>query len=140
MIKVHMVRLLWVGPLSVATAVLAVLAVQAVTVRALSPLPRFSQAVLSSNEPAILTAILVSVGVGVFAICVGWITDPVRRYRRIALAALLVSLVPNIAAGFLMRPAVDWPSMVALMSMHVIAWAVTVSMLTRLTTIGRDAQ
>ena len=34
-----------------------------------------------------------------------------------------------------MRPAVDWPSMMVLMVMHVTAWAVTVSMLTRLTTV-----
>jgi hypothetical protein len=132
---VSMARLAWVGPLSVATAVLAVLAVQAIAIRALSPLPRFSQAVLSSTEPAIVTAILVSAGVLVFAVCVGWVADPMRRYRQIALTTLFVSFVPNVAAGFLMRPAVDWPSMMALMSMHVVAWAVTVPMLTRLAAI-----
>jgi hypothetical protein len=126
----RMVRLAWVGPLTVATAVLAVVAVQAVAIRALTPLPQFSRAVLASTEPAVATAILVSAGVIVFAMCIAYAAEPLRTYRRIARAALAVSFVPNIVAGFLMRPAVDWPSMIALMSMHVVAWAITVSMLT----------
>ena len=133
--RVRLTRLAWVGPLSVATAVLAVLAIQAIAIRAISPLPRFSHAILSSTEPAILTAILGSAAVAVFALCVRWAVDPLRKYRQLAIAALLVSFLPNIAAGLLMRPAVDWPSMMVLMVMHVAAWAVTVSMLTRLTTV-----
>jgi hypothetical protein len=61
--------------------------------------------------------------------CVRLVVDPMRTFRQIALVALLLSFVPNIAAGFLMRPAVDWPSMLALMSMHVVAWAAIVGML-----------
>jgi hypothetical protein len=133
--RVRLTRLAWVGPLSVATAVLAVLTIQAIAIRALSPLPRFSRAILSSTEPATLTAVLVSAAVAVFTLCVRWAVDPLRKYRQIAIAALLVSFLPNVAAGLLMRPAVDWPSMMALMAMHVAAWAVTVSMLTRLTTV-----
>jgi hypothetical protein len=133
--RVRLTRLAWVGPLSIATAVLAVLAIQAVAIRAISPLPRFSEAILSSAEPALLTAVLGSAGVAVFVLCVRWAVDPLQKYRQIALAALLVSFLPNIAAGLLMRPAVDWPSMMVLMAMHVAAWAVTVSMLTRLTTV-----
>jgi uncharacterized membrane protein len=136
--KIRLARLSWVGPLTVATSVLTVLAVQFIATRALSPLPRFSQAVLSSTEPASVTTALVSAAVLVFALSVRWATNPLRRYRQIALGALLVSFVPNVAAGFFMRPAVDWPSMMALMSMHIVAWAVTVSMLTRLTTVEVD--
>jgi hypothetical protein len=138
--EVKVARLYWVGPLSVATSVLAVLAVQFIATRILSPLPRFSQAVMSSTEPAIVTATLVSAAVLVFALTVRWATDPLRKYRQIARGALLVSFVPNVAAGLLMRPAVDWPSMMALMAMHVVAWAVTVSMLTRLATVEGDGQ
>ena len=136
--RVSVARVYWVGPLSVAMSVLAVLAVQVIAIRALSPLPRFSQAVLSSAEPAIVTATLVSAGVLVFAMCERWAMNPLRTYRRIALAVLLLSFVPNVAAAVLMGPAVNWPSMIALMSMHVAAWAVTVSMLTRLTSVEGD--
>jgi hypothetical protein len=132
---VRLTRLAWVGPLTVATAVVAVLAIQAIAARALSPLPRFSEAILSSNEPAILTTLLVSAAVAVFALCARRAADPIRKYRQIAMTALIISFLPNVAAGVLMRPAVDWPSMMALMAMHVAAWAVTVSMLTRLTTV-----
>ena len=85
-----------------------------------------------SNEPAIVTAVLVSGAVLVFGMCVQFAAHPLRTYRRIALAALLVSFVPNVAAVVLLRPSVDWPSMTALMVMHVVASAVSVTMLPRL--------
>jgi hypothetical protein len=138
--SVSLVRLYWVGPLGIATSVLAVLTVQFIAVKALSPLPRFSQAVLASHEPAIVTAVLVSGAVLVFAGCVRLAADPVRTYRRIALGALLLSFVPNVAAALFMGPAVDWPSMIALMSMHVIAWVITVWMLTTLTVVESDGR
>ena len=132
-------RLYWVGPATVATSVLAVTAVQLIAVHILAPLPRFSERVLTSAEPQVVTAVLVSTAVLVFAVCVHLAGDPVRTYRQIALGALLISFVPNLAAGLLLRPAADWPSMIALMVMHVTAWAVTVPMLTRLTLVRGDA-
>ena len=138
--RVSLTRLYWVGPLSITTSVLAVLTVQLIVVKVLSPLPRFSQAVLASTEPAIVTAVLVSGAVLVFVMCVHLAADPLRTYRQIAVGVLLLSFVPNVAAALLMRPAVDWTSMIALMSMHVVAWAVTVSMLTTLTVVERHDQ
>jgi hypothetical protein len=135
--RVSLRRLYWVGPLSIATSVLAVLAVQLIAVKALSPLPRFSQAVLASTEPAVVTAVLVSGAVLVFAMCAHLAVDPLRTYRQIAVAVLLLSFLPNVAVALFLRPAVDWPSMIALMSMHVVAWAVTVWMLTSLTVVER---
>jgi hypothetical protein len=107
-----------------------------IAVHILAPLPRFSERVLTSAEPQVVTAVLVSTAVLVFAVCVHLADDPVRTYRQISLGALLISFVPNLAAGLLLRPAADWPSMFALMVMHVTAWAVTVPMLTRLTLVG----
>ena len=138
--RVSVTRLYWVGPLSITTSVLAVLTVQWIAVTVLSPLPRFSQAVLASTEPAMVTAVLVSGAVLVFAMCVHLAADPLHTYRQIAVGVLLLSFVPNVAAALFMRPAVDWPSMIALMLMHVVAWAITVSMLIRLTVVERDDQ
>jgi hypothetical protein len=98
----------------------------------LSPLPPFSHAVLSSSEPAVFTAAGVTAGVVVFAFCAALATEPIRQFKRIALIGLALSGVPNVVVGMAMRPAVDWPSMVALFSMHVVAWAVTVFGLTSL--------
>jgi len=130
--RARLIRLYWVGPLTVAISVLAVSIVQSIAIRIVSPLPRFSEAVLMSREPAIVTAVLVSGAVLVFGMCVHFAADPLRTYWRIALGALFLSFVPNVAAAVLMRPAVDWPSMIALMVMHVVAWAVSVTMLPRL--------
>jgi hypothetical protein len=135
--SVSLARLYWVGPLSIATSVIAVLIVQFIAVKVLSPLPRFSQAVLASTEPAIVTAILVSGAVLVFGLCVHLAADSLRTYRRIAFGTLLLSFVPNVTAALFMGPAVDWPSMTALMLMHVTACAITVWMLTTFTVVER---
>lgn len=134
--RISLTRLYWVGPITVATSVLAVSMIQLIALHTLRPLPRFSESVLTSREPPIVTAVLVSMGVLVFAVCVRVAADPMRTYHRIAFGALLLSFVPNVAAAVLLRPAADWPSMIALMMMHVTAWVITVTMLTRMT-IGR---
>ena len=105
-------------------SVLAVSAVQVIAVHVLSPLPRFSEAVLTSREPMIVTAVLVSAAVVVFAACVHLAADPLRTlHRQIALGTLFISLLPNVVAALLLKPAADWPSMIALILMHVTAWA-----------------
>ena len=49
-----------------------------------------------------------------------------------SLVVMLVSCAPNLYAAFARDAGVEW-GMLALMVMHVVAWAVTVPMLTRLT-------
>jgi Zn-dependent protease len=126
-------RLLWLGPLTVAVAVTAVVAVQAAVVRVLHPLPRFSESLLQSTEPALATGFFVACGIGVFAATTKLANNPVQAFRRIALGALLVSFVPNVLVAASGMRGADWPSMIALMLLHVVAWAVTVAMLTTLT-------
>lgn len=126
-------RLLWLGPLTVALAVTAVVAVQAAVVRVLQPLPRFSESLLQSTEPALVTAFFVVCGIGVFAATSRLATNAVQAFRRIALGALLVSFIPNVVVAASGMRGADWPSMIALMLLHVVAWAVTVAMLTTLT-------
>lgn len=125
-------RLYWVGPATVVASVLAVLILQKITLATLRPLPRFSEAVLKSDEPVAVTAILVSAAVLTFAIVAVLCESPLRTFVRLAFLVLLVSFTPNVALALSRNSGVDWPSMIALMVMHVVAWAVTVSMLTRL--------
>jgi hypothetical protein len=136
--RIIVTRLYWIGPAAVVASVFAVTAVQMIAVGILAPLPRFSERVLTSAEPQVVTAVLVSAAVLVFVVCVHLADDAVRTYRQIAFVTLLISFVPNLAAALLLRPAADWPSMIALMVMHVTAWAVTVAMLTRLTVVPGD--
>jgi membrane-associated HD superfamily phosphohydrolase len=113
--------------------VLAVLIVQRVSLAILGPIPRFSAAVLESNEPAIVTTVLVAAAVVLFAALGNASMTPVRTFKRLALVVLLVSFVPNVAMAV---SGAGWPPMIALMAMHVAAWAVTVTMLTRLSVGG----
>ena len=129
--EINVRRLYWVGPATVAVSVLAVWIVQEISLALLPPLPRFSGSVLNSNEPAVLTAILVTGAVLTFPIVVEWSLNPLRSFRRLALGILIVSWIPSVI-GLLSGRGVDL-GMLALMVLHVVAWAVTVTMLTTLT-------
>ena len=122
-------RLLWVGPATVAVAVLAVLIVQKISLTLLGPVPPFSSAVLNSNEPAEVTIVLVSAAVLAFAAVGNVSATPVLTFKRLARIGLLASFIPNVAMAL---SGAGWSPMLALMVMHVAAWAVTVTMLTRL--------
>lgn len=135
--EINLRRLYWVGPATVAVSVLAVWIVQQISLAILPPLPRFSGSVLSSNEPAVATAILVTGAVLTFPIIADSSSNALRSFRRLALGVLLVSCIPNVI-GLLTEGGVD-AGKLALMVLHVVAWFVSVTMLTRLiVTAGSD--
>jgi len=131
-------RLVWAAPLTIISAATAVWVCQHLALAVLPPLPRFSGSVLAGSGPVVVTAVLVTIAVVLFPLVVGVADDhsaePLRAYRRIALGALLVSCIPNLLP--LLSGVVDL-GMFALMALHVVAWAVTVTMLTRLTAVRR---
>ena len=81
----------------------------------------------------LFTGVLVTAAVLVFAVVARVAATPVRTYRRIALGALLLSLIPDLLLPGSGAPGATWPAISALMVMHVVAWWITVQMLTRLT-------
>jgi hypothetical protein len=84
--EIELRRLAWVGPLTVAASVIAVWIVQRIGLAILpSSLPRFSGSVLNSNEPATVTAVLVTGAVLTFPIVADSSTNPLRSFRRLAL-------------------------------------------------------
>jgi len=126
-------RIAWLGPATVVLSMAAVFAVQRIALIVFAPLPR-EYTLLRSSEAMVLTALFVSAAVLVFVVVAREAIEPVRTYRRIALAALLLSFVPDLVLGYSSRPAPAtslWPIAVVFMLMHVVAWAVTVAMLTR---------
>ena len=125
-------RLYWVGPATVGAAVTAVMAWQKTVVALLPPVSQFSDSLLKSNEPALVTAVLVSGAVIIFPMFVEMASNPVRTFRRMSLVVMLISCAPNLYAALARDAGVEW-GMLALMVMHIVAWAVTVPMLTRLT-------
>jgi hypothetical protein len=138
--RIALIRLCWAGPAVIAASVAAVTGIQWTAIAVLPLLPPFSEEVMTSTEPQVVTIGLCSAATLVFVLCVHLARDPVRTYRRIALGALLLSFVPNVAAGLVLRPATDWPSMIALMTMHVAVWAVAAPLLTRCTASRRPQE
>jgi len=128
-------RLWWVGPLTVVAAVAAVFVVRILA---------FATMELSSEWPPltwgglfIFTTVLVGAGVLVFVFVAGSSATPIRTYRRIALVALLVSLVPDLflpGSG----PGATWPAAIVLMVMHVAAWLPTVLILTNPALVAKE--
>ena len=130
--EIDLRRLYWVGRATVGAAVLAVVAWQKISVALLPPVSAFSDSILKSNEPALVTALLVGGAVVIFPMFVEMASNPLKTFRRASLVVMLISCVPNLFAALSRDAGVEW-GMLALMVMHVVVWAVTVPLLTRLT-------
>jgi hypothetical protein len=114
---------------------MAVAVIQRIAAALLSPLPVYWP--LHSFEPLVVTAMLVTAAVGVFPVVSQEAVDPIRTYRRISLGVLILSSAPTIALSLSSPPAPApslWPLVGVFIVIHVVAWAVTVEMLTLLAT------
>jgi len=128
-------RLLWVGPLAVLASVIANVLVSITTVALVGISPEFEpvhlRPVIGFTVVGVLGAVLV------FALVAHFSRRPVRLFRRIALVVLLLSFMPDLSllnaspyAGTTVQ------SVIALMLMHMVAWLISVSLLTTLTRTG----
>jgi hypothetical protein len=127
-------RLWWAGPLTVVVAVLLVFATRAVAF-ALFDLPADFPP-LTYGGLAFFTVMLVGLGVLVFVGCAMWSARPIVLYRRIALVALALSMIPDaLLPGNV--PGATWPAAIVLMGAHVAAWAPTGFILTNRALVGR---
>ncbi|MEQ1573474.1 MAG: DUF6069 family protein [Vicinamibacterales bacterium] len=123
-------RLFLVGPLAIAVAVLAVLAVRVVAFAVLALPVAFPP--LGWGPLVLFTAFFVTVAVLVFAVVARRAADPAGTYRRVALVALIASLVPDLLLPLDGTSGATWPAVIVLMVMHVAAWWPTVRILTTL--------
>ncbi len=129
--RVDFGRLLWVGPLAIAAAVVANVLVRTVAVVLFDVSPGFPA--LALGPTVVFTVVGVLGAVLVFALVARFARRPVRLFRRIALVVLLVSFVPNVL--LLLSDSVAGatvPAVGTLMFEHVVAWAVSVGILTTL--------
>ena len=118
--------MVWLGPLTILSAVAAVLATRHLALLIIKRPPRFDM--LGAGPSILDTAVLVTIAIFVFASVTSSSAEkPRRRYRVVAFVALLVSFVPDL----LLLRAVPWPPVAILMAEHVAAWFVTVELLTR---------
>ena len=126
-------RLLWVGPLAVLASIVGVLIVRVVAVAVLQPDPLPLS--LMWLTPIVFTAVLVTGAVLVFALVARFAKNPIRTYQVIAFVVLLLSLLPDVAYAGSRMPGANWPTAIALMVMHVVAWAICVSILSKLSVL-----
>jgi len=118
-------RMYWLGPLTIGSAIAAVLATRRAGL-ALVTLPRRFDP-LGVGPTVVDTFVLVTVAIFVFTnVAASNHERPRRRYRFIAFICLLVSFVPDVLMT------ATWPLKSLLMTEHVAAWLVTVELLTRL--------
>jgi len=123
-------KLWWVGPLTILTAIIGVLVVRVIAVAIIHPpyLPG-----LGWVMPIVLTTILCTGAVLVFAVVARFAKNPIRTYLIISAVFLVVSFIPDILIANAPMPGAGWPSSIAEMTMHVVAGLITVSMLIKLT-------
>lgn len=125
-------RKLWsVGPLTVLASIVGVLIVRVLAVAILKPNP--APISLGWIMPTVFTFVLCTGAVFVFALIARFAKNPIRTYQVIAFVVLVLSLFPDVSFATSPRPGANWPDAIALMVMHVAAWAITVSMLSKLT-------
>ncbi|HLF02981.1 MAG TPA: DUF6069 family protein [Anaerolineales bacterium] len=145
--KVNLRSLLWVGPLTVVASVVAVLIMRAMAVAILNPSPAFTP--LGLGPPMAFTTLLVTAAVIVFANMGRFVPRPIRTFQIVSVVVLVLSFIPDIllltapagpppgavtspAGGPPMMGGVTVPNVLALMVMHIVAYWVCVTLLTRL--------
>ena len=118
--------LLWAAALTIASAVAAVLVVREAAVRMLHPDPAFTP--LAAGSSLVATIGFTAIAIYVFTGMASY-PNPVRTWRRVAAIALVMSFVPNVLLASSHIMGGDWPKACALMAMHIVVWAICVTLL-----------
>lgn len=126
---------LWVAALTIGLSIGAVQIVRIAAVRILNPDPAFAP--LTPAPPVIDTFIGTVAAIFVF-VWMAFRPNPVRTYRRVAAAALLVSFAPDVMLGVYHSMGAHWPEAFALMIMHVVVWAICITVLPALAFSKRE--
>jgi hypothetical protein len=131
--SVQLRRLLWVGPLTVLAAVIGVLIVRAIALLVLPP--PYAPGLGMIMVPIVLTVILCTAAVVVFALVGRFAKNPIRIYIIISSIFLVISFLPDLAVPSMgaAMPGANWGYAISLMIMHVVAGFITVYMLIKLT-------
>lgn len=131
--SIQLKKLWWVGPLTVLAAVIGVLIVRAIAMAILPPpyAPGLEMIMIS----IVLTVVLCTAAVVVFALVVRFTKNPIRTYIIISSLFLVISFLPDIAAVSMPMPGAGWPYSITLMIMHMVAGFITVYMLIKLTAV-----
>lgn len=129
--SIQLKKLWWAGPVTVLAAILGVLIVRAISM-AILPAP-YAPGLAMIMLPIILTLVLCTGAVVLFALVGRFAKNPVKAFLIISSIFLVISFLPDIAAVSAPFPGAGWPYSITLMVMHVVAGFITVYMLLKLT-------
>lgn len=132
--SVQLKKLWWAGPLTVLAAIIGVLIVRALA-RVILPAP-YAPGLEMIMIPIVLTLVLCTAAVIVFALVGRFAKNPVRTYIIISAVFLIISFLPDLAVPSMggTMPGATWGYAITLMIMHVVAGFIMVYMLIKLTT------
>ena len=129
---IQLKKLWWAGPLTVLAAIIGVLIVRTIAMAILQP--PYAPGLEMIMIPIVLTLVLCTGAVIVFALVGRFAKNPVRTYLIISSIFLVISFLPDIAVVSMPLPGAGWAYSITLMIMHVVAGFITVYMLIKLTT------
>ena len=129
--SIQLKKLWWAGPLTVLAAIIGVLIVRVIAMAILQP--PYAPGLAMIMLPIVLTLILCTGAVLVFALVGHFAKNPVRTYIIISFVFLVVSFLPDVAVASAPFPGAGWPYSITLMIMHVVAGFITVYTLIKLT-------
>ena len=129
-------RLWWVGLLAIIASVAANVLVRLLAAATLDLSPA-SLELLDYGGVIVLTTFGVLGAVIVFALLVRFARRPILIFKWIAVVVLLLSFVPDVLLLVASVPGATALSVGVLMSMHVVAWAISVGTLITLAGTGR---
>ena len=112
--------------LTIAAAVVAVLAVREVAVRILHPDPAFTP--LSVGSPIVATIVCTMMAIYIFVGMVSY-PNPVRTWRRASAVVVILSFAPCLLLAISHIMGGGWPEAFVLMTMHVVVWAICATLL-----------
>jgi hypothetical protein len=135
--SVELKKLWWAGPLTVLSAVIGVLIVRVIAMALIAP--PYAPGLAMAMVPIVLTVVLCTGAVVVFALVGRFAKNPVRTFTIISAVFLVISFLPDLMVPSMgaAMPGATWGYAITLMIMHVVAGFVTVYMLIKLTTTNK---
>lgn len=119
-------RFLWVAALTVVVSVALVLVVRQAAVRIVHPSPAFVP--LTPGPPVLDTVVCVIAAIFVF-LKFAHHENPERTWLFVSTPILILSFLPDVMLARSHEMGCRWPDACALMIMHVVVWAVCVTLL-----------
>ena len=112
--------------MTIAAALVAVLAVREVAVRVLHPDPAFTP--LSFGSPIVASIVCTVMAIYIFAGVASY-PNPIRTWRRVSAVIVILSFAPCLLLAMAHIMGGGWPEAFALMTMHVAVWGICATLL-----------